>query len=378
MFGKRFKLFTVFGFTVWLDVSWFIIALLIAWSLAEGVFGRMDVLADEVALRWVMGAIGAVGLFASILFHELGHSLVARQYGMPMRGITLFIFGGVAEMNAEPPRAGAEFWVAIAGPIVSVFIALGCGGFYSWGKGDGWPAPVTALLGWLGAVNAIVVVFNLLPAFPLDGGRVLRSILWKAKGNLRWATKITSQVGSGFGIALIIVGVFSMIGGNVLGGIWQALIGMFLRGAAKMSYQQLMLRRALEGEPVRRFMADNPITVPAETTLDDVIENYVYRHHHKMYPVTRDGELSGCLTTRQIREIDRGRWSSTRAGDLADACDENNTVSPDTDAMQALSQMRQSENSRLMVTENGELVGIVALKDMLDLIDLKVDLDGRD
>lgn len=374
MFSKRIDLFTLFGFPIRLDLSWLVIAVLVTWTLAGGLFpARYEGL--EEATYWVMGAAGALGLFLSILLHELGHMLVAREFGIPIRGITLFIFGGVAEMDDEPPSARAEFYVAVAGPAVSVGIAGVLFGVLSTGGEGALPTAARGVVQYLAMINGLVVGFNLVPAFPLDGGRVLRSALWHWKGSLRWATRITSQIGSGFGLVMIGLGLFSLLSGNVVGGIWWALIGMFLRNAAQMAYQQLLLRRALEGEPVRKFMKTDPVTVPADATLEDLVENYVYRHHFKLYPVVRNGDLVGCITTRQVREVPKDEWAARTAGDLAVSCSDNNSIGPDRDAMDALSTMNRADVSRLLVVENGDLEGVLALKDLMRFLSLKVELE---
>ena len=376
MFGPRFKIISLLGFPIYLDLSWFAIVLLIAWSLASRLFpAQVEGLSS--AQYWIMGFLGALGLFASILAHELGHAVIARRFGLPMRGITLFIFGGVAEMTREPPSAKAEFFVAIAGPIVSVLISVGCFAVTMLG-GSAIPPAVTAVLGYLAIINAVVVAFNLIPAFPLDGGRVLRSILWQVKGNLRWATRISSSLGSAFGIVLIVLGFISLLGGNLFGALWQILIGMFLRNAARMSYQQVLVRRALEGEPVSRFMNREIVTVPSSLTLDRLVEDFVYRHHHKMYPVIEDDQFVGCVTTRQIQQVPRDRWHETTVKDVAQCCDEESTTTPETDAMDALAKLSRTEASRMLVLSEGQLAGIVSLKDLMKFISLKVELEGDD
>jgi Zn-dependent protease/predicted transcriptional regulator len=374
MFTKRIKIFDLLGFPIYIDLSWFIIVLLITWSLASNGFPSFyEGLATST--YWMMGLAGALGLFASILLHELGHSVVARRFQVPMRGITLFIFGGVAEMTEEPPSAKAEFFVAIAGPIVSVIIAIAC--YAAWILGGAvLPTPVTGVLAYLGIINAVVVGFNLIPAFPLDGGRVLRSILWHVKGSLRWATRVTSTIGSGFGLALVLLGVLNVIGGNFIGGMWQVLIGMFLRGAAQMSYQQVLIRRALEGEPIDRFMNSNAITVPPGATIGQLVEDYVYKYHHKMFPVAENGRLLGCVTTQDVQRVPRDQWDQRSVGEIADPCGNENTIERGTDSMQALSQMQRKGASRLMVVHDGHLEGILSLKDMLKFIALKVELEN--
>ena len=375
MFGKRIKLFKLLGFEVRIDWSWIIIAILIAWSLSKGVFPSYYKNLSAQTYWW-MGIIGALGLFLSIIAHEFSHSLVARRYGLPMKGITLFIFGGVAEMEEEPPSARVEFMMAIAGPLSSIVIALIFYGIHALGKQAGLAEPINGVVGYLAMINALLAGFNLLPAFPLDGGRVLRSILWGVKKNLRWATYISSRIGSGFGILLIILGVIQVFRGNFVGGMWWFLIGMFLQGAAKASYQQLITRKALEGEPIRRFMKTDPVTVSPSVSLEHLVEDYVYKYHFKMFPVVEDSDrLLGCVTTKQVKEIPREDWNRKTVGEVASQCSPENTIAPQADAMQAISIMNRTGNSRLMVVEGGHLVGIIALKDLLELLSLKVELE---
>jgi Zn-dependent protease/CBS domain-containing protein len=372
MFTKRFKLFNLLGFPIYVDLSWFIIVLLITWSLATNLFPYWYE-GMEQATYWWMGLAGAMGLFVSIVAHELGHSVVARQFDMPVRSITLFIFGGVAELSQEPPSAKAEFFVAIAGPLVSVLVGITC--FVAAMTFDASPTPIVGVLWYLGIINGVLVVFNMIPAFPLDGGRVLRSILWHVRGSLRWSTRITSTIGSGFGLVLIVLGVVNFVGGNFVGGMWQFLIGMFLRGAAQMSYQQVLIRRALEGESIDRFMQTNVVTVSPSTTIRQLVEDYVYRHHYKMFPVTDQQRLVGCVTTREIQQVPREEWEQRTVGEVLAPCANENTAEPSADAMQTLSRMNQGSVSRLMVVQNDRLEGIVSLKDLMKFIALKVELE---
>ncbi|HNU70771.1 MAG TPA: site-2 protease family protein [Thermodesulfobacteriota bacterium] len=375
MFGRRLKVFTLFGFDVHIDLSWIFLAFLIAWSLSVGFF-PLQIKDLSARTYWIMGIVGALGLFISIIVHEMTHSLVARRFGMPMKGITLFVFGGVAEMNEEPPNAKAEFTMAIVGPLSSFGIALIFWGLSFAGRGT-WSPPITAVVRYLAMINMILGIFNLLPAFPLDGGRVLRSILWKAKNNIQWATRISSQIGSGFAVVLIVVGFFSLLGGNVIGGMWWALIGMFLYGAARNSYQRLLTLRALEGESLERFINRNPVTVPPGISLEDLVEEYVYKYNFKMFPVQQNGTLMGCITTAQIKEVPREMWPSSSVGQMATPCSKDNTIEPNVDATKALARMSQTNQSRLMVVEDGRLAGIVSLKDMLRFLSMKLELEGQ-
>ena len=234
--SRAIKLFSLFGFEVKLDLSWLLLALLISWSLGAGLFPQEYPGLPVSTYAW-MGFTVAIGVFFSIVFHEFSHSIVARYFGMHIRGITLFLFGGVAEMEKEPPSPKAEFLMAIAGPISSFLLAYVFWQIEMAGMSRGWPVPVVGVAGTMALINFSVAVFNLVPAFPLDGGRVLRAALWQRKGDLRSATLISSQIGRGFGLVLILLGVFSFVRGNLIGGMWWFLIGMFLRGAASASYQ---------------------------------------------------------------------------------------------------------------------------------------------
>ncbi len=374
MFGRKIHLFTILGFNVSIDFSWVFLAVLITWSLARGLFpvwfGNLS-----TATYWWMGAAGALGLFLSIVFHEFWHSIVARHFGLPMKGITLFIFGGVAEMEDEPASAKTELLMAIAGPLSSVALGIIFLLIYRLGRLVGWPEPVHGVLMYLGWLNLVLAVFNMLPAFPLDGGRVLRSILWFAKGNVRWATRVASAIGSGFGMFLIVIGLLSFISGSFITGIWYFLIGMFIRGAALTSYRQVLVRNALSGETIAHFMQPDPITVPPTTSIRDLVDNYFYKYHYKMFPVSADGILTGCITSNEVKNIPREQWNSLLVQDVLVPCSLDTTITPDTDAMKALSLMNRTGRSRLMVVDGDRLIGVLTLKDMLKFLDLKIDLE---
>jgi Zn-dependent protease/CBS domain-containing protein len=377
LFGRPIHLFKVFGFSVRIDPSWFIVAVLVTWSFATAVFPG-QVPGRSPITYWLMGIGGALGYFLSVVLHELSHSLVARTYGVEMRGITLFIFGGVAEMAGEVPTPQSELVIAAAGPAASFGIALAAGGLGLVGRIAGWPEPVTAVLFYLAFLNGALALFNLVPAFPLDGGRILRSILWGWKGSLRWATRVSASIGSGFGLLLIALGVLTVafLPGGFVSGLWLFLLGIFVRNAAAASYQQLLLRRALEGEPVSRFMQPNPVTVPRGISVEELVQGYIYRHHFKMFPVVDDaGRLFGCVTTRQVRELPREEWDRQTVGSLALRCAPENTVAADTDALEALSRMSRTGASRLMVVDGDRLLGILSLKDLLRFFSLKVELE---
>ncbi len=363
MFGKRMKLFKLLGFEVHVDFSWIIIALLVAWSLSTGLF-PFQFRGLSPGMYWLMGTIAAIGLFLSIIIHEFSHSLVARKQGMEMKGITLFIFGGVAEMTTEPPGPKEEFLMAIVGPLSSLVLALVFYALNAMSGLVGLPVPVTGVLGYLAFINVLLAIFNLIPAFPLDGGRALRSVLWRLKGNLKWATRVSSALGIFFAFLLIGYGFLRLFSGNLIGGMWMILIGMFLQNAASTSYRQMLIRKALEGEPVRRFMEPVPASISPSASLEQLVDVYV-DHHHKVVPVTESGELRGCVYVQQVKEVPREEWSVRNVGELARPCNEENTIDPQTDASELLSRMNRTGSTRFMVVEGDRLVGSVSMDTVL-------------
>ena len=374
--GHRFTLFSLFGFKVRVDISLVFLALLVTWSLASAVFPPQLPGLDR-ATYWWMGVAGTIGLFFSLIFHELSHSLVARRYGLPIRGITLFIFGGVAEMSDEPPSAKAEFWMALAGPAASILLALLAWALSGLGAAAGVPEPVTAVVAYLALINAVLAVFNLVPAYPLDGGRVLRAALWWRKGDIVAATRSAARAGGAFALLLMGLGVLQVVTGNFVGGIWFFLIGMFLRSAARGSYMDILTRGMLAGAPVRRFMTRDPVTVPPGITLQALVDDYVYAHHHEQFPVVDGERLIGSIGVRQLKATPRESWPHRTVAEIAEPASDVNTVDAETDAAKALSLMTRSGRSRLLVTERGRLVGILALKDLLAILSLKIELEGQ-
>jgi Zn-dependent protease/predicted transcriptional regulator len=377
MFGKKIKLFKLFGFEVSLDMSWLIIFVLITWTLAKGVFPNYYKNLSTMTY-WLMGLTGALGLFLSIILHELSHSLVARKFDLPIKGITLFIFGGIAQMEEEPESPKAEFFMAIAGPLMSIFLGGVFYLLYIQGQKIGFSEPVNGIFGYLRLLNFVLAGFNLLPAFPLDGGRVFRSILWQTKNDLRWATRIASNIGSAFGFIFIAVGVFMFLRGAFITGIWWALIGLFMRNASSSAYRRMQLTEVLKGHKVKKFMKTNPVSVSSSLTLKELVEDYIYAHHYKMFPVLKDHKLLGCITTREVKNIPREEWQSTKIEEAMNKCSPENTISPEEEAIDALKKIKKSGNSRLMVTENDKLIGIITLKDLVEFFSLKFDLEGEE
>lgn len=381
MFTTRWQPFRLLGIPVSIDASWLIILALLTLSLASVFPVLLQDYFPGVPSNlapyeyWIMGLVAALVFFGCILLHELGHAVVARSQGIPIRGITLFLFGGVAEMTDEPTSATGEFLMAIAGPLVSVALATGLGVLAVVGYGGGWPHPLVIILSYLSFINLLVLAFNLIPAFPLDGGRVLRSILWGATGDVQRATRWAALLGQGFAWLLIAWGVLQFFAGNWLGGIWMGLIGMFLNGAARSSYQQVQMRQALQGESVRHFMNAETVAVPPSLDLRHWVEDFVYRYQRKAFPVAADGHLEGVIDTQALARVSRAEWDDRTVSDVMQSDFSAIAIAPDADALEALVRMQRNGSSYLLVTEGDRLVGTISLKDLLRFLDLKLELD---
>ncbi len=374
MFGKSINLFRLFGFQVQADTSLLILAFLITWSLATGYF-PVQYPHLSPAQYWGMGILGAIGLFGSLIFHELSHSLVARRFGISMKGITLFIFGGVAHMEDEAPSPKSEFFMAIVGPLSSLVFAVLLYGAMQGGRALGWPEPVNGIVGYLSFINVLLAIFNMVPAFPLDGGRVFRSALWAWTGDIHWATRLAARFGSGFGIVLMVLGGFNLFTGNFVGGLWYVLIGFFLYGAAGQTYQQMLVNRALHGESVRRFMSRDPVTVAPDLSVQSLVDDYLYRYLHDMFPVLDGTKVVGCVSKDQVGNLSRAEWPHKSVADIMEACSPEKTVQADRDAAKALAQMSKTRSSRLLVLEGDRLVGMIVLKDLLKYLAFRIDLE---
>jgi Zn-dependent protease/predicted transcriptional regulator len=374
MLKRKMTLFKLLGFTVSVDASWGIILFLVVWSLAEGLFpGYFPDLSSQT--YWVMGLVGAMGLFVSIIIHEFSHSLVARKYGLEIRGITLFIFGGVAEMKDEPNSPKTEFFMAIAGPIASFLLSILFAALYQVANIIELPVPVIGILGYLSAINMLLAVFNMVPAFPTDGGRILRSLLWWIKDDIYWATQIASRISLGFAMAIIFIGFMSLIGGNFIGGLWWILIGSFLFNAANMSYQRLLMKQSFEGKTVRHFMNPNPVTVPSHITLQEFVDKYLYPYHYKMFPVVKDNKISGLITIQALKTHPHEEWKHLLVSNAMQLQSSDNSIASNTPINDALNKMSETGLSRLLVVEHKSVVGIITLKDLLEYLALKMELE---
>jgi Zn-dependent protease/predicted transcriptional regulator len=372
MFGSSLTLFRIFGLDIKVNLSWAFIALLISWSLASGYFPSVHE-GFGVATYWAMGILAVAGIFLSILLHELAHSLVAIAYGIPMKGITLHMLGGAAEMEAEPPTPKAEALMALAGPLASVAIAAVLWGvFRLTGTAD--PSPFGILIRYLAMLNLLLAVFNMLPAFPLDGGRVLRAGVWAATGDFARATRVASSIGAGLGFGLALLGVVQVISGQVSGGLWTILIGFFIRSAAMTSRVDLETRSMLTGQTVARFMTAAPVTVGPNVAVADFLENVVYKTRHDAYPVVDgSGAPRGLVAVGDLHGLPREEWATTPVTQVMRPVEPGFIVAPGDDAVAALDRMRDGSHSRLLVVEGGRLVGLLTLKDLLETLQLRME-----
>jgi Zn-dependent protease/predicted transcriptional regulator len=383
----------IFGIPFRLHWSWFLAIALIAWTLSIGFFPTtLPEHHGDRALYWGLGLAAALGLFASVLLHEMGHAAVARAYGIPVRGIRLFIFGGVAELGGEPKRPGQEILVAIAGPVVTVILiilfelslsALVSVSDMSWrlekgilGLHGGTKAAAAsaALLFYLGFINLMLLIFNVIPAFPLDGGRVLRGIIWAATGNYVKATRIAGAVGIGFAYLLFVGGFYFAMNGDLIGGLWLFFLGMFLQNAARSSIAFAQLQELTNNVTVADMMNPHPITIDAHLSLREAIEEYFLHYPHKAYPVVDGSHFIGVLTLRDIQEAGRDRWEELHAGDLAARQVPLPELRPDDSVIKALRLFAESDQSRLPVVENGHLVGLLCARDVMDLMEIRAGL----
>jgi Zn-dependent protease/CBS domain-containing protein len=384
MFGTRWQIFRLHGIPISIDASWLVILALLTLTMATS-FPALMVQFFGPAVPpltpleyWLMGLVAALAFFVCIVLHELGHAIVARSRGIPIAGITRFLFGGVAELRDEPESAGSEFAMAIAGPIVSVFLGSAFAVLAWMAYLAGWAPSVVLVLAYLSFINLVVLAFNLVPAFPLDGGRVLRSILWAISGDVQQATHWASRGGQIFAWFLIFWGVMQFFLGNWLGGIWLGLIGLFLNSAARGSYQQVLLRKALEGETVRRFMNRNPITVQPSLDLHHWVNDYVYGFHHKTYPVASNGHVEGVISTAALDHFPKPEWEQHTVGEAMQRDIKDLTVSPDADALQAFTKMQRTRASCLLVIEGDRLVGLLSQSDVLRFLHLKFEIESSE
>jgi len=357
---SSFRLGRIAGVEVGVNWSWLVVFALITWSLASGVFPNQDP-GHSNGTYIAMAMVAAVLFFVSLLGHELGHAVTARREGMDLDGITLWLFGGVARFKGMFPSAAAELRIALAGPAVSLVIGCVCS-VLAWAVAL--PSVIDGVLAWLGYVNLILLVFNLLPALPLDGGRVLRAVLWQTRRDFAWATNVAASIGRGFGYLLIGVGVFLFIFQGAFSGAWLAFIGWFLLGAAGSEQRYLAARQALGGLRVRDLMTLDPVTVSAGYTVGRFMDEVAWQQRHTTYPVVDDGEVVGLIAFRCLSSIPRSTWDARSIRECMIPLDQIPRLHPDAAAIDALVQLSETSVNRGVVLEHGRLVGIISAADL--------------
>jgi Zn-dependent protease/CBS domain-containing protein len=355
------RLGSIRGIEIGVHYNWLLIFFLVAWSLAMSYFPQ-SYPGWTSLVYWITGVIASILLFVSVLLHELAHSFVAQARGLPVRSITLFIFGGVSNIVREAENPRTEFAMAVVGPLSSLVIA---GVFYGLflvvpNKLD----PLAALLSYLAGINALLAVFNLIPGFPLDGGRVLRSIIWGATGNLVKATNIAGRVGLVFGWGLIGVGLFQILAGNFLGGIWIAFIGWFLSSAAESSRQETTVQEYLKGFRVKDVMTPNPQTIGPGATVLEVVQGIFSQYHRRAVPVARDGKLVGIVTLTNIRGLPQEKWAITPVEAIMSRAPLQ-CVSPEDNLARAMAMIAEQDVNQVLVCTDSGLVGILSRADII-------------
>jgi Zn-dependent protease len=321
-----------------------------------------------------MGFLGAVFLFLSVLIHEITHSYIARREGMEVKEITLFMFGGVSQLTKEPEDPRKELKVAIGGPISSFFLALI---FWIVSRMTSQVPDLilfTGLLSYLAFINLSLAIFNLIPGFPLDGGRVLRAIYWKKTGSLKKGTQLAAGAGKWVGLGIILLGLSLILTGNLIGGFWFVIIGLFLRSAAEGGIQQVVMKGALEGVKVKELMSRGVISVGPSLRIDRLVEDFYLTHKHITYPVTEGEKILGLITLKQVKEIPRDQWREKTVREVMSPIQEEMMLDPDGDAADALQRMVRSGEGRLPVVKDGKAIGMITRKDILNLLEIKTDL----
>ena len=367
-------LFKVAGIQIAIDYSWIVIFLLVFWSLSAGYFPH-----ECPGYGWgqylVVGVVATLLFFASVVTHELAHSLVANRLGQPVRRITLFIFGGMAHLSREPSNATVELKIASVGPLTS--LALGA---IFWvcqpiAERIGLPLLWVAVFNYLAFINVALALFNLLPGFPLDGGRILRGVLWRRSGDLRAATARAADWGAGIAFGLMGLGLLEIFAGALVGGLWLIFIGMFLRGAARASYHGVVVEQALSGARVRDLMVSEPVIAPGDLTVSQAIEEHFLRHGFGGFPVGEPGQIEGLVSLAQIKHCPPDQRAQRRVREIMRPADDSVKIAATASVSDALRQMVMSDSSRLLVTDGGRVIGLITLSGAMRFIQLKTELE---
>ena len=354
----------IFGIQIGLDYSWFVIFALLTWMLAVSYYPN-EFKNWSPLLYWLTGAATAIMLFVSVLLHELGHSVIALHYKILVRSITLFLFGGVAQIEQESPSPKAEFFVAVGGPLVSLALSVL---FYALQPVVSAVPPLLGLTEYLAYINLALVLFNLIPGYPLDGGRVFRAIIWAVTGSMTRSTSIAANVGRFFALLLIFIGIVQMLNGNVGGGIWIAFIGWFLDNAASIQLQQLSLQGMLNGHRVAQAMNTHLAIVPENLRLQELVDERILGTGQRYFLVNRGDKTLGMITLHRIKDVPREKWAATNVSDVMLPFNELKCTGPDTELWPALQNMDRAGVNQMPVVQAGEVVGMLSRDDAITFL----------
>lgn len=362
----------VFGIRIGLHYSWFIIALLIVFSLSAQFHTSNPEWGDGVILALAVAT--AILFFISLLLHELAHSVVAKSRGLPVREITLFALGGVSQIEKEPTSAKMEFWMAFVGPLTSACIGLLCLALSS--VSGTASSPATAMVSWLGYINLALAGFNMIPGYPLDGGRILRALIWWKTGDVERSTRMASRVGQAVALIFIGFGILQFFEGAGIGGLWIAFIGWFLLQAAGESYRQLGLKRAIEGVSVSDVMTSDCPTVSGKMNLQHFVEEELLPTGRRCFVVLENGAVAGLVTPHEVKQVERARWPFTTLHDIMRPLDQMRTVTPETPLISALEMMSRQDLNQLPVVSNGRLAGVLSRAHLLSFLQTRTELQA--
>lgn len=384
------RIMRLFGINIYVDWSWIFIFLLVTWNLVGAVFPFYHP-EWNLGLSLIVGVAASILFFASVLAHELAHSLVAKANGLPVRNITLFIFGGVSNIEREPTSPKTEFIMAVVGPLTSILIGIlalflgrAMAGNINLLQNPSTAIrslnPISTLLLWLGPINLLLGIFNLVPGFPLDGGRVLRSILWAISGNVRTATRWATWVGQAIAWIFIALGIamafgleVPVLGGGLINGLWLAFIGWFLNNAATQAYRQVVIQDILEGVTVSRVMRSEPPSVPPTLPISSLVDQYLMGTDERGFPVIDQGSLVGMVCLEDIRKIPRDAWDRTTVSQVMTPVKDLDVTTPQEDVSDALDKLSRKDVRQMPVVSDGHVVGLLRRRDILKWLQLHSD-----
>ena len=363
------KLFTVRGIQIRLDYSWFIVFALVLWSLSAGYFPQAYP-NQPTRVYWMAGLLAAVLFFLSVIAHELSHSFMAIRSGIRIPEITLFIFGGMARLSEDARDPKTELKIAIVGPLTSFALAAVFWLIRSGLTGDQ-PSILVEIFGYLAWINVALGAFNLLPGFPLDGGRVLRALWWWKTGSVMEATRVASNWGKGFAFALMIFGGLQIFAGSLIGGVWLIFIGMFLRGMAEGTYQELALRKSMEGTRAEDIMTRDVVTAAADLPIRQLISNFFLHYGYRGFPVTANGKVLGVISLSNVKDMSEDERADKTVGEAMTPLQREMTVAPETSVEEALKRMAEKNLGRLVVMRDDHMVGIITRTGLLRFLEIK-------